>query len=303
MKIRIGEALIFVLLLAPVLAAADPVTESPTGQLNVEVLNARDQNVRPTPAPNYLKLDANDASGIVLPTPAAGECVIADEDLQTSTDKFTVRCTDGLHVFNLHLLPGSATAGRAPLYLSSGPLLPTPEPGAMEYLNHTLYFTTYLVRRSVMLNQDIVTADATVTNTTAETTVYSIPMAANYLTVGKVIIPKLYGIYSSGGGRTFTLRLKYAGSTVISIQSDGGTVTNAPWYVHFPTTIRAVGASGSAISMAVGTFNNADKTTSATGTTAIDTTVPNTLTVTVQWSAANASDAFTVQQGYTDCVQ
>lgn len=41
----------------------------------------------------------------------------------------------------LHLKAGSATAGTAPLKLTSGPLMTTPEAGALEFLTDNVYFT------------------------------------------------------------------------------------------------------------------------------------------------------------------
>lgn len=277
--------------------------ESPTGQSNCEVVNARNQNSLATPGPNFLKVLGNNAAAIAVPTPAAGECILGDETATSATDGFTLRCNNGVTVFNTHLLPGTAVAGRAPLYFSSGPLLPTPEAGAMEYLNHTVYFTTFLVRRSFNLNQDIVTADTTVTNTAVETTIYTIEMAANYLTVGKIIRPKLRGIYSLKNGHSFTLRLKYAGNTVIAITSNTSAVTNAVWMADLMTTIRTIGAGGTAISFAKAAYNNVDVSAGVTLPTAINTTIDNTMTVTVQWSNADPVDSFTLQQGYTEAVQ
>jgi hypothetical protein len=98
----------------------------------------------------------------------------------------------------LHLKAGTTSPGTAPLKFTAGPLMTNVEPGAIEYKGHTFYATTYLVRRSVVLAQDIVMSDVTAT-ATSETTVYTQTMAANYLTAGKVIIAKLVGKYSTNG--------------------------------------------------------------------------------------------------------
>lgn len=59
--------------------------ESPTGQMNCEVVAARDQNALATPAANYFKLTANNAVGIAVPTPAAGEAILGDTTSTSST--------------------------------------------------------------------------------------------------------------------------------------------------------------------------------------------------------------------------
>jgi hypothetical protein len=66
-------------------------------------------------------------------------------------------------------LPAGTTTV-APLKFTSGPLLTVVTPGTMEYLDHTFYLTTFLVRRSVQLNQNIVVTPVTVSNTVTETT-------------------------------------------------------------------------------------------------------------------------------------
>jgi len=48
--------------------------------------------------------------------------------------------TNGSHQ-RLTIRPGAAGAGNAPLKFTSGPLLTTPEPGAIEFLTDKLYVT------------------------------------------------------------------------------------------------------------------------------------------------------------------
>jgi hypothetical protein len=51
----------------------------------------------------------------------------------------------------LHLKAGTATAGTAPLKLTSGTNLTTPENGTFEYDGTNLYFTVGGVRKTVTL--------------------------------------------------------------------------------------------------------------------------------------------------------
>lgn len=60
----------------------------------------------------------------------------------------------------LHIKAGTATAGTAPIKLTSGTNLTTPEAGAMEYDGTSLYFSPSTTRRTVVLD----TATQTLTN-------------------------------------------------------------------------------------------------------------------------------------------
>lgn len=198
------------------------------------------------------------------------------------------------------LSPGTTTI--APLKFSSGPLLTTVTPGTMEYLDHTFYLTTYLVRRSVTLNQDIVVTPITVSNTVAETTIYSIEMAPNYPTIGKVIVPKLYGIYWSANPQTFTLRLKKTGTTLLATTSTVSGSTAKPWEAQFVATVLSIGNSGTLQASARLIQDQTLNMDALNGTAAIDTTLTNTFTITCQRSATGAN-SLQLNQGFTECIQ
>jgi hypothetical protein len=197
---------------------------------------------------------------------------------------------------------GTATAGTAPLYFQSGTLLTTPEEGAVEFKDHVFYATTYLVRRSIALVQDVVTADVTVANTTTETAIYTITMAANFPTVGKMCLPILFGIYSTfNGASQFTVTLKHGTTVLLAVQSTAAILakTNEPWHARFIITFRAVGASGKFVAFGeVDANSTADASTTAEQN--IDTTGSNTFTVTITWDTANAGNTLTLTQGYTE---
>lgn len=200
------------------------------------------------------------------------------------------------------LIISPGTDSIAPLKFSSGPLLTNITPGTMEYLDHTFYLTTYLVRRSVQLNQDIVVNPTTVTNTVAETTIYTIEMAPNYPTVGKVIVPKLYGIYWSSNPQTFTLRLKKGASTLLSTTSTVSPSTAKPWEAQFVATVLTIGNSGTLQASARLIQDQTLNMDALTAATSIDTTVTNTFTVTCQWSSTGAN-SLQLNQGFTECIQ
>ncbi len=206
----------------------------------------------------------------------------------------------------LHLQAGSASAGTAPLKFTAGPLLTTVEPGAMEYKGHTLYFTTYLIRRSVMLAQDVVMADVPVTNTSAETVIYTANMAADYLTAGKLINIKLYGNYrtkNNDGTNIFTIKVKEGSNTIItttSIATNTGTGLR-PWDIEISLTIRSIGTAGSVVSYGkIQQDNVADNADYSI--TPFNTTIANSVTVTITWSAADVNNQFNLLGGATECV-
>ena len=205
----------------------------------------------------------------------------------------------------LHLKRGTAVAGTAPLKLTAGSLLTTVEPGAIEYKGHTFYATTYLVRRSIMLAQDIVVSPVTVENTRAETTIYTAPMAANYLTAGKMINIKLYGRFGTNGTGTnnlYTIRVKLSGVTVLTVNSTSANSTNRPFDIDLRSTIRSIGTSGTIISYGKTQQDNLTPNIEISPSSEINTTIANTITVTVQWGSASPKNTLTLEGGATECV-
>lgn len=298
-------AILTICALARVASAVRPdaVSEGPTGQQNVEVLNAANQNTLPTPATNYQRwLGNNSASVTPAPTPAADECVLSDETTGSSTDAFTLRCKTGLYVKSLRLLAGTATAGTAPLYFTSGTLLTDVEPGALERANNSLYYTNWYVRRSVVQGQEVLTSDVTVANTTTETTVYTQPHGANYLQVGKQEDILLLGTINSlqnGNTNTLTLRVKYAGATQATFVVPEASRSGIAVEIHVVTTVRAIGSGTTSIQIhgnadVYGTTSDPVVNTLATG---LDSTTAQPTTVTVQWSDADAGNSVTFSQG------
>lgn len=204
---------------------------------------------------------------------------------------------------SLHIKPGTASAGTAPLKLTDGPLLTTVEPGAIEYKDHTFYASTYLVRRSIMLAQDVVVTPVAVSNTTTETTIYTSNMAANYLTIGKLMNIKLYGRFSTvNTSSIYTFRVKLAGITILTIASTGQNVTNRPFDIDLRSTVRSIGTSGTIICYGKTQQDNLTPNIEIGNLTSINTTLANTITITVQWSDANTSNILTLEGGATECV-
>jgi hypothetical protein len=261
--------------------------------------------------------DLTDGGATTLHVHAAGAAAGSNTQVQFNdggafagdADLTFDKSTNLLAAKKILLAAGGTAAGSAPLKLTAGPLMTTVEEGALEFKGHTLYMTTFQVRRSVALVQEVPIADVTATAAT-ETTVYSVPVAANYLTVGKHIEINLQGIFSSiaGPNGVVTIRLKYAGATITTFTTVAALNTNSPFDTVFNTTCRAIGSgtTGKLLSwseFAEGATSATESVTRAAGAlTNIDTTGSNTIDITVQFATANAGNAFTVQQGHTLCL-
>jgi hypothetical protein len=145
----------------------------------------------------------------------------------------------------------------------------------------------------------------TITNTTTESTlidtgVGTLNVPANGFKVGDTFQGQFMGLLSSLNNATLNFRVK-SGSVVLST-SNAQTlpaITNGIWLLTLDFTIRAIGGPGVASIVSFGTFydikqsNNQQQGFSFTSTnsTTFDTTIANTLNVTVQWGAASTSNS------------
>ena len=155
------------------------------------------------------------------------------------------------------------------------------------------------------------TANSTpVTATTVESSlvnggVGSLNIPANGFVVGDSFNGELSGVMNAANNQTIRIRVK-AGSVVL-LDSGVQTLTNSIiddiWTLSIDFTIRQIGAAGVASIASFGRFSYA-KTNNATiqsfgmntiNSTTFDTTVSNTLNVTVQWGSNNAGNSI-----YTD---
>jgi hypothetical protein len=162
------------------------------------------------------------------------------------------------------------------------------------------------------------TANSTpITNTTTETSlinggVGTLTVPVNGFTVGDSFRLDMGGVMSAQNNNTITIRLK---SGSVSFGDSGAmvmpSITNQVWYLTTTFTVRSIGASGVASIVALSQFHIL-KLASGTqqgfawntvNSTTFDTTISNTLGITVQWGSANAnnsiySDIFTLSKTY-----
>lgn len=164
------------------------------------------------------------------------------------------------------------------------------------------------------------TADGTaITNTATETIIFpNVTIPGNYMQDGRAIQMVAYGRYSNvvTAVPTLRFRIKWGGVGSSTVLADSGAittlstaVTNAMWVMRCWITTRSNGATGSLFATGEVTMgsNTAPTVGSATGTPAdaimssagistpaavtADLTQDTALTLSAQWSAANASNS------------
>lgn len=149
------------------------------------------------------------------------------------------------------------------------------------------------------------TADKSVTNTVAETSIVgtgvgTLTLPARFFTVGKTIRITMSGVYSTVAvtGDTVTIKIKY-GSTVLASKASTALVTggtNLFWESEVLVTCRSTGASGTVqVSGGVryqvaGAVVVEDELNNSVGTTTLDTTASGLFDITVTHSGADASN-------------
>jgi hypothetical protein len=163
------------------------------------------------------------------------------------------------------------------------------------------------------------TADSTmVTNTIVETSLINggigtLTVPANGFSVGDSFRAIVGGVINSENNETIRIRVK-AGSIVLldsGLQNLGSAVIDDVFSINVDFTIRQIGTAGVASIVSLGAFNYT-KTNNASvqgfafnvvNNTTFDTTVSNTLDITVQWGSASTgnniySDIFTLNKTF-----
>ena len=188
------------------------------------------------------------------------------------------------------------------LYLNPVTLLGSPVSGAIEYSDDRFYITDVATQRVIDRTSDVKLTTTTVANTTTETVLYTGVVPANSLKAGnklKVFIDGLLGTLNSS--QILTIRVKMNGTTISTISSTGTNYTDAPWSAKLEITVRSIGATAS---IAVHTDLDVGKSKSnaeqKSSIETIDTTVSENITITAQWSSANASNTISCHQGHLE---
>lgn len=147
------------------------------------------------------------------------------------------------------------------------------------------------------------TANATVANTVAETTIFgagvgTLTIPAGRLTVGSTIRLRIRGVIGDTGTPTLQVRFKLNATTFIDTGATALTTLIGTHGFEYTAemTVRTAGAGGTAIGnhiLMVSSTLAPDLDSINTATTAIDTTIAQVLNVTVQWGTANALNTIT----------
>jgi hypothetical protein len=143
---------------------------------------------------------------------------------------------------------------------------------------------------------NVVAASTAVSNTTTETAFSNgtVTIPANTLKVGDTLRIRTQGIATATNSTdTLTVRLKL-GSTVLATTGALDVADNDIFFVEFNLTVRTIGASGTFVgvgSATIGAAGTATRKAIFLASTAIDTTVDNSLTVNATWSVASASNS------------
>jgi hypothetical protein len=155
-------------------------------------------------------------------------------------------------------------------------------------------------------------ADATVGNTTTETTLVnttgatgSMSISANTLAAGDVLHIRGTGYSGNNGGSWLNVRIKFGSTTICSIVSTSiqTTATTQLFTIDAMVTVRTIGASGTMVgggnNMRFSGTKAADlyaitAATVSSPSVTVDTTATTTLDVTAQHQTANASNTVTI---------
>jgi hypothetical protein len=162
------------------------------------------------------------------------------------------------------------------------------------------------------------TADSIpITGTTVESSLINggigtLSVPANGFSVGDSFRVIMGGILNTANNQTIRIRVKTG--SVILLDSGNQPITNITndvFYLNIDFTIRQIGAAGIASIISLGSFHYTKTSNASTqgfafnvlNNTTFDTTINNTLDITVQWGSNNAgnsifSDVFTLTKTY-----
>lgn len=154
--------------------------------------------------------------------------------------------------------------------------------------------------RIIDVTGDVIVESTTAANTTDETTIFTGSIAANDLGAGQVIKVQGFGLFSTtNASDTVTLRFKLGSTTLATLASSAGNVTDVPWDIQAILTVRTTGATGTVSSRTETDLNGTTQTDHSTSDT-IDTTAAQNITITAQWDAADPDNSIQIDMGYME---
>ena len=187
---------------------------------------------------------------------------------------------------------------------------PLPDPSHPEemtrYLDQLTRFLDEIIVKSKKYESledktgDVLVSTVTVANTTVETTLLTIPMAANSLLAGNLFKVHADGIVSNGGAAAadqITLRIRVNGvEMVVLTPVTRDMPVGSHWHIEANATQRTIGPTGSRAMHLMLNIDSVEEYHIAVGT--IDTTDVMDITITAQWASAAADNTISIYQGY-----
>ncbi len=200
----------------------------------------------------------------------------------------------------IHLSAGTATVGTAPLKMTSGTLLTTPEAGVLEYDGTGIYLTNTNHRRFISQAADSIIDSVIVSDTAAETTVFTGTINANELKTHRVYRLSYYGhMDTASAADTVTIRVHINGTTLVTRTSAIGIVTDSPFHGETVFTVRTTGAMGT-----ISAYGEAEVGASVAQANAssivVNTTNINYVTLTFDWDVAKVDNIMTLDQAFIE---
>ena len=211
----------------------------------------------------------------------------------------------------IHLPAGLATAGGAPIKLTDGNVLATPEPGAVEMYKTTLWVDPIdgTLRQSLDGTIFSQTETITVASTDVETTLLGAGrgvkvLPANYFALaGKTLHFKASGFFSCGDNESLTLRVKLTDAHAATITVPTVAITmmtryRRGWTIDADITCFSTGGSGEFIGQGVATAASTTLLTDVVemkneSTTALNTASAITMNITADWLSSAAGNTIT----------
>ena len=141
----------------------------------------------------------------------------------------------------------------------------------------------------------------TVASTASETDLASIVILANENRLYTTFKIYAAGVYSTlaGGNATVAIRvgLGAAPTTEWNIMTTtAADVTNVAWHLNWTGIITVIGTSGTLEAQLQGKTNNVNKDDPNTATVTFNTTIRNTIGITADWTASDASNTISIRQ-------
>jgi hypothetical protein len=179
--------------------------------------------------------------------------------------------------------------------------LPSVIAGKIFHYNKRFYITG-ANRRIISRASDSIIMPTTIANTTDETIVWTGSVSENTLGINKVYRINAFGKFSTANASSIlTIKIKINGTTVTTLSSALGVVTDEPGFLWMTGTIREIGVSGGISSHGYIRLGNTD-IHEHDSNIVLNTTIANSIKITFQWSSANANNSATIDQAFLEAL-